>query len=169
MPLQRYGMAKSLPRSLVLPVRPRRLLRSCALCTFCVPPAFRLDALAQRIHEVHYIRGHALLRTLDLLAVLLFPEQFFQSVLVPIRKFFWIRKPSAFHPTGLIFTANSATFALFRTSGVVFHCQDSLRRLRMGARIKALHEAMQRDDAGLALEGIDWVDSLWPTSRSSEA
>jgi hypothetical protein len=44
----------------------------------------------------------------------------------------------------------------------------SLRRLRIGVRIKALHEAMQRDDAGLALEGIDWVDSLWPTSRSSE-
>ena len=44
----------------------------------------------------------------------------------------------------------------------------SLRRLRIGVRIKALHEAMQRDDAGFALEGIDWVDSLWPTSRSSE-
>src|SRR5262245_5738989 len=44
----------------------------------------------------------------------------------------------------------------------------SLRRLRIGVRIKALHEATQRDDAGLALEGIDWVDSLWPTSRSSE-
>ena len=41
----------------------------------------------------------------------------------------------------------------------------SLRRLRIGVRIKALHEAMQRDDAGLALEGIDWLDSLWPTSR----
>ena len=45
----------------------------------------------------------------------------------------------------------------------------SLRRLRIGVRIKALHEATQRDDAGLALEGIDWVDSLWPTSRRSEA
>jgi hypothetical protein len=33
-------------------------------------------------------------------------------------------------------------------------------------RIKALHEATQRDDAGFALEGIDWVDSLWPTSRA---
>jgi hypothetical protein len=44
----------------------------------------------------------------------------------------------------------------------------SLRRLRIGVRIKALHEAMQRDDAGFALEGIDWVDSLWPTRRSSE-
>jgi hypothetical protein len=43
-----------------------------------------------------------------------------------------------------------------------------LRRLRIGVRIKALHEATQRDDAGFALEGIDWVDSLWPTSRSSK-
>jgi hypothetical protein len=41
----------------------------------------------------------------------------------------------------------------------------TLRRLRTGLRIKALYEAMQRDDAGLALEGIDWLDSLWPTSR----
>jgi len=44
----------------------------------------------------------------------------------------------------------------------------SLRRLRIGVRIKALYEATQRDDAGLALEGIDWVDSLWPTSKGSE-
>jgi hypothetical protein len=41
----------------------------------------------------------------------------------------------------------------------------TLRRLRTGLRTKALYEAMQRDDAGLALEGIDWLDSLWPTSR----
>jgi hypothetical protein len=35
-----------------------------------------------------------------------------------------LRKPSDFHPTGLVFTANSATFALFRKNGVVFHCED---------------------------------------------
>jgi hypothetical protein len=44
----------------------------------------------------------------------------------------------------------------------------SLRRLRIAVRIKALHEATQRDEGGLALEGIDWVDSLWPTGRSSK-
>ena len=66
-------------------VSARWLLGGARIWSRGAPPraaAAGFEALAQRVHKVDDVGWRALLRTLDLLALLLAPEQIFERVLV---------------------------------------------------------------------------------------